>query len=58
MSKLLSMKMSFLSGLLGVVALMALGGCFIVQDPIQAGFCKALSLGSLLGFVKCLSNRR
>ena len=52
------MKMSFLSGVLGVVALMAFGACFMVEDPIEAGFLKALSLGTLFGFVKCLSNQR
>jgi hypothetical protein len=55
---LIAMKMSFLSGLLGVVALMAFGACFMVEDPIEAGFLKALSLGALFGFVKWLSNRR
>lgn len=51
------MKISFLSGVLGAVALMAFGGCFMVEDPIEAGFFKALSLCAMLGFVKCLSKQ-
>lgn len=52
------MKLSFLSVLLGLVSVVALGLCFMVKDPIQLNFFKAFSLFSLLGCVKCLGTQR
>lgn len=52
------MKLSFFSVLLALVAFAALGYCFMVNDPIESNFFKALSLGAFLGSIKCMSTQR